>query len=154
MATVGAGVIVFRALPRTREFLLLRAVQGHWSPPKGHRDPDPAGQLEPERQTALRELCEESGIKDTDIILSESFRAVSLYQLPKPTRRVPSGLKRVAFFIGQVRDPEVTLTLQETEVQDSAWLELDRAIETLNFPEISTIMQQANAFLDSPECDI
>ncbi|MFH1332713.1 MAG: NUDIX domain-containing protein, partial [archaeon] len=50
-----AGVIVYN----NGEFLILQYTAGHWDFPKGHIEKG-----ETERETALRELKEETGITD------------------------------------------------------------------------------------------
>lgn len=51
------GVIPIRYAPE-REYLILRHVEGHWDFPKGHPEGDEA-----RRETAARELSEETGLK-------------------------------------------------------------------------------------------
>ena len=52
-----AGVILYRQLKDSREYLLLHYPGGHFDFPKGHLEQD-----ETEREAAYRELKEETGI--------------------------------------------------------------------------------------------
>ena len=54
-----AGGVVYRLRPdSTVEFLLIQDIKGRWTVPKGHVEPG-----ESYRQTALREITEEIGLK-------------------------------------------------------------------------------------------
>ena len=60
-----AGGIVFRMTPDNRdiEILLIQDSKDRWTIPKGHIEPG-----ETAKQTAVREIGEESGLKDVDVL--------------------------------------------------------------------------------------
>ena len=60
-----AGGIVFRMTPDNRdiEILLIQDSKNRWTIPKGHIEPG-----ETAKQTAVREIGEESGLKDVDVL--------------------------------------------------------------------------------------
>src|SRR5438552_19075973 len=95
-----AGVIVFRRADGEKLYLLLDYGK-YWDFPKGHIE---AG--EDEREAALRELGEETGI--SDIELMDDFRDERVYFFRPPGR----GLVRttVVFFIGEVESDQVKIS--------------------------------------------
>src|SRR5215212_8395082 len=97
-----AGVLVFR-IPRrgaNLEFLLLDYGR-YWDYPKGHVEKG-----EDDLTAALRELAEETGIKDTEII--DGFR----HQMTYFFRDKRKGLikKTVVFFLAQTQATELKLS--------------------------------------------
>lgn len=102
------GVIPFREVARKREYLVLLQANHCWSFPKGHMEPG-----ETERQTALRELYEETGLT---AVLVPGARTVSEYSIPPHTR------KRVVLFLGEVCGD---MKLQSTEILDYRWVTAD-----------------------------
>ena len=85
------GIVVFRHTSETNEdlFLLLQYPGGHYDFAKGHIE---KGDRE-EKQTALRELLEETGISDLEFV--EGFREEISYKYRRG-RRLSN--KQVIFF--------------------------------------------------------
>jgi len=101
-AVKSCGVMVFRREPEM-QFLLLRLPR--WVDlPKGHIE---AG--ETELECALRELREETGIEEIDLV--DGFRFPAIYY-PKYNRNGGETVeKTVVYFLGFVEgDPPITLT--------------------------------------------
>jgi len=73
MTTRASGLLIYRkSVAQQFEFLLLKCSRaGHWTPPKGHVD---AG--ENERQTAIRETREESGLLENQYKIDDRFEKV------------------------------------------------------------------------------
>ena len=98
------GVLVLRQQVDELYVVLLRhRFGGHWSFPKGHVE---AG--ESERQTALREVREETGL--TGIKLIDGFRESVEYS-PKPGVK-----KQVVYFLGTTEQEK--LIRQEEEISE------------------------------------
>ena len=98
------GVLVLRQQVDELYVVLLRhRFGGHWSFPKGHVE---AG--ESERQTALREVREETGL--TGIKLMDGFRESVDYS-PKPGVK-----KQVVYFLGTTEQEK--LVRQEEEISE------------------------------------
>jgi bis(5'-nucleosidyl)-tetraphosphatase len=98
------GVIVFRREPN-REFLLMKHA-ARWDLPKGHVD-----EGETDRECALRELEEETGITAGDIELDERFCFKNLYYVRD--KRFPNQLssKTLLIFLGWLqRDVPIAIT--------------------------------------------
>lgn len=112
----GAGVIVFRLQPdESMQFLLLRAKWGerNWGFPKGHREKKDVSLI----KCAMREMQEETGINERDLIPTKGFRHDVVYKMPQPTKRIPNGIKNVVLFAAEVVnfDQEIILSSEHEE---------------------------------------
>lgn len=100
------GVLVVRGQP-VEEFLLMRH-HDRWDLPKGHVEPG-----ESDRECALREMAEETGIAEDDIDLCDRFRFTTQYEV----RSRKTGLmtpKTLVIFLGRLlRDVPITVTEHE-----------------------------------------
>ena len=130
------GAIVFTRIDGAPHYLLVRAKdqpQGCHGFPKGHMEPG-----ETERETALREIFEETGVR---VRLLEGFRAVTEYPLPTP----PDTRKRVVFFLAQFKDQ--TVSIQKSELAGYALAPYDEALALTEFADSKQILTEAHAFL-------
>lgn len=131
-----AGVILFRLLPDgSREFLLLDYGK-HWDFAKGHVEPG-----EDDRAAALRELQEETGIRQADVI--EEFAHEIDYVFRGRDRQLIK--KTVIFFLGRTRDTEVRLSHEHVGF---AWLSEEPALKTLTYPNARAVLRAALATLN------
>lgn len=129
------GAVVFTRVGGVPHYLMIHQTAGHWGFPKGHRSPG-----ETERETALREIFEETGVR---VALLEGFQAVSEYDLPKK----PDTRKRVVFFLAEFQDQEVRV--QEAEVQNARLLPYRDALELLRHEDSRRVLTEAHAFLNT-----
>ena len=128
------GALVYRGEGNSTELLLLKhRCGGHWSFPKGHVE---AG--ENERQTALREVKEETGLT---IDLMDGFRECVEY-FPKPNVK-----KQVVYFIGVPEEGEV-LKRQEEEVSEIEWMPIEEAFHLVTFRNDKNLISRAKDFLN------
>ena len=131
-------------------FLLIQHQAGHWAFPKGHADPG-----ESALETAKRELEEETGIRDYEVLEEPSF--VEHYSFVQES--VPSSVKHYAFakegeliektvtyFVAFVNSMEVVL--QAEEVQNYAWSSFDEAINLITFDGNRGILREVKVYLD------
>lgn len=131
-------------------FLLIQHQAGHWAFPKGHADPG-----ESALETAKRELEEETGIRDYEVLEEPSF--VEHYSFVQQS--VPSSVKHYAFakegeliektvtyFVAFVNSREVVL--QAEEVQNYAWSSFDEAINLITFDGNRGILREVKVYLD------
>src|SRR5262249_34752311 len=102
---MSCGVLVFRDVP-DRAFLLLEH-HNRLDLPKGHREKG-----ESERECALRELEEETGIGPDEIALDPDFRYEVTYRVPEKRYGREIVEKTLVIFLGTLRR-EVRLTLTE-----------------------------------------
>ncbi|MCW3156651.1 NUDIX hydrolase [Micropruina sonneratiae] len=122
-----AGAIVLRR-PKGRQLQVLvvhRPSYNDWSLPKGKLDPDEylAG-------TAVREVVEESAVR---IRLTHP---VDRIQYP-----IPSGTKRVAYWLGTV--VEQGRFKANAEVDRRAWLTIDSALRRMTYADERRLVEQA-----------
>ena len=99
------GFLVFR--DDYKSFLLMQH-KTRWDLPKGHVDPG-----ETEMECALRELDEETGIKESQLTIDEHFRFVDEYTVyPKKFDRQPRE-KNLIIFLALIDDGETEIKLTE-----------------------------------------
>ncbi len=104
---------------------------GHWDFPKGKMQ-----EGESEKETALREVLEETGLS---INMKNDFREEVEYS---PS---PGVMKTVVFFLA--KPDNLRITLDEEEVEDFEWLSFDEAKDILTYQTGKDLLQKANAFL-------
>lgn len=129
-----AGVVLFNATGPEPEYLLLHYTAGHWDFPKGNIELG-----ETERQTAVREIREETGISDVTFI--EGFRHVVSYRYRKG-RRVVS--KEVVFFLAQTSAKDVVISHEHIGY---AWRRYDDALRQLTFKNARNLLAASRAFM-------
>ena len=129
------GIVLFYS----DEFLIIQhstesnELKGHWDFPKGHVEKG-----ESETQTALRELAEETGIKNLKLL--PGFSHNISYNLIKDEKEIS---KDVTFFVGVTNETNVILS---EEHQDYAWLTYDSAIERLTYNNAKESLAISNEF--------
>lgn len=132
-----AGVITYRNDPDAsggRVFLLLDYGR-YWDLPKGHLDKG-----EDDLTAALRELEEETGVNDAQVI--EGFAREMTYFF----RDRKKGLirKEVIFFLAETERTRIKLSHEHV---GSAFLPLEEAIERLTYRNAKEVMRAAGEFL-------
>jgi bis(5'-nucleosidyl)-tetraphosphatase len=128
------GVIPFYRKGQRVYFLLVQHNSGHWSFPKGHPE---AGETEVD--TARRELCEETGI--CDVALRAEPALEEEYTKPAWEDAQRTATKRVRYFLGEVRNPQVRL--QRAEIQDYCWAPYEEAREILTYESSRRLLERA-----------
>jgi 8-oxo-dGTP pyrophosphatase MutT (NUDIX family) len=132
-----AGIIVFRFDSGMKEpqFLLLDYGK-YWEYPKGHVE-----RGEDDLAAAVRELEEETGIDDVEIV--DGFEHEITYFF----RDKRKGLvrKTVVFFLGHTHRQDVKISHEHVGAD---FLSYDEAIERLGFKNSKAALSAAKAFLD------
>jgi bis(5'-nucleosidyl)-tetraphosphatase len=124
-----AGVIVFRKGESAENLYLLLDYGRYWDFPKGHIE---AG--EDERAAALRELSEETGI--IDVQLMDDFRHEIVYFFRPPGRGLVR--KTVVFFIGEAASEAVKISHEHVAYE---WLAGEKALGRVKYPTAKQVMQ-------------
>lgn len=152
-----AGAVVFRREDSKIYYLLLHYESGHWDFPKGHIEKG-----ENEAETVKREVAEETGLKDIEIIdgfkeyIKYFFRQT--YGLPQEEKKkVPWTFKIVVFYLAEVKTKEASPVRSGVsngvkisfEHQGYKWLAYEEALKQLTFKNAKEILKKANDFLIS-----
>ncbi len=128
------GCLVFTAESGKPSLLLIRNKRaGNISFPKGHVE-----EGETERQTAERELFEETGVS---LKITEPFRTVINYKISA------DALKDVVYFAAL--SDKVVLTPQEEEISEIFWVELDRVEDMLLYDNEKEVYKKAYSYMKS-----
>ena len=128
------GAIVFIRQKDGIKYLLLHYDAGHWDFPKGKQEKN-----EKEEQTALREIKEETGLEDVELI--DGFRESVKYFYKKNEETV---FKEVIFFLAETHTDAVTLS---NEHIGYAWVGYEHAEKKLTFNNAKELLGKANQFL-------
>lgn len=127
------GVVLVTA-QEPRQFLLLHYPNGHWDLAKGHVE-----EGEDEKETARRELEEETGIKEINFV--SGFREEISYKYYRQGRL---SNKQVVFFLATTPEKQIKLS---HEHQDHLWLPFEDALEKLSFDNARNLLKKAQKFL-------
>ncbi len=126
------GAIVFYRAPEDLMVLLVKNRNGrYWSFPKGHVELG-----ENERQTAIREIKEET---DLDVTIQPGFRETSDY--------CPFGKvrKRVVFFLAEAKSNDVHI--QESEIDYFIWVPFSQARSMCTYDNDLRVIDKAEQYL-------
>ncbi len=134
------GVIIFRKDKKTnsRKYLILHYAEHHWDYPKGHVEKE-----ESEEQTFRRELKEETGIKEINLITG--FKEKIEYSF---THKKVLISKEVIFYLAETEEEKVKLSDEHTSFK---WLKYEDALDQVTFNNAKTLLQKAEAFLNKLE---
>ena len=125
-----AGLVVFRIDGNDIIFLLLHYGRDYWGFPKGNIESG-----EKEKETAIREAEEETGL--SSIRLIDEFEARIEYFYKK--RGTPIH-KEVSYFLAETTDSNVRLSFEH---QGYKWLTFDEAISQMTFENDKEVLRAA-----------
>jgi bis(5'-nucleosidyl)-tetraphosphatase len=130
------GIIpVYRSGSEIRYLLILHVKGRHWAFPKGH-----ANEGESPEDAAQREFTEESGITDYSLIGDGTF--TENYTFLRDGRRYE---KTVLYYTAVVND--VTVTPQQTEIEDFKWAGYEEALGLITFEESRELLNRVHRYL-------
>mgnify|MGYP006275022685 FL=1 len=126
------GAVVFRKRFGRVRYLLIHQVDGNfWGFPKGH-----VNKGESERETAFREVLEESGLR---VRFKRGFCERTHY-LTQSSRK-----KEVVFFLSQVHGQSVHV--DGSEVDDYRWVSFDEARDLLPYENLKIVLEKARSYI-------
>jgi len=139
-----AGMILFRERKSNREYLILRynTSDHYWGFAKGHLEPG-----ETEEQAAFREIEEETGLKNIELI--EGFKERTRYFFKQDEKVL---FKEVTWFLGRVKDEQDGFVSHEHE--ELKWLSYEEAVKLLSFNEYKQLLEKAEKMLSGREAGI
>lgn len=129
------GAVVFCRKGDSIKYLLVCEHGGYWVFPKGHME-----EGESEKETALREIKEETGL---DVAFMEGFRVTDEHNLAR--EGCPNTIKQTVYFLAEYKEQD--FVAQEEEISEIALLDFETAMERLPFDGFRNILVQADSFL-------
>jgi len=132
-----AGFIVFsRDQDNQIEYLLLHYPGGHFDFAKGHLEKG-----ETEMQAALRELEEETGLKNIKVI--DGYCENLDYYFSKRGQKI---FKKVTFFLAETAQKEIKISFEH---RGSLWLPYAAALQKTTFQNAKDLLKKAHQFLEN-----
>ena len=136
MKETSAGAVVFREEKGNALYLLLHYEEGHWDFPKGHIEKG-----EEEKETAEREIEEETGIKKISFI--EGFKEKIKYFYKREGQTI---YKEVVFYLCETKESKIKISFEHIGYK---WLDYEDALNQLTFKNAKEILKKAHSFLNS-----
>ena len=141
------AIIFYREKDGIIKYLLLKHRAGHWNFPKGLIEKG-----EKLQEAALREVKEETGLKDVEFIngfketIRFFFRVKYDYQVKERGLKIgQTVMKFVTYFLMESKDKNVKLSFEH---EDFGWLEFNEAMEKFKkYKNSQEILKKANEFL-------
>lgn len=129
------GAVVFTREGEEILYAIVEESNGYHGFPKGHMEGD-----ETEKQTALREIWEETGLT---VSFVDGFQTGDEYPLIREGR--PDAYKKVMYFLAEYSGQ--TPCPRDQEVKAVLLLPYEKALETLELFSRKNILTEANRFL-------
>ncbi|MBP5245078.1 MAG: NUDIX domain-containing protein [Clostridia bacterium] len=126
------GAVLYTEVPGERKYILITNISGHIGFPKGHVEFG-----ETEKETALREIYEETGIH-TEII--DGFREYDNYKINNFIK------KKAIYFLAKFDPKDIKMDIME--ISEYRLLNYEDAMKTLNFKHDKKILEKAENFIN------
>ena len=131
------GAVMYTKKDGKRKYILITNISGHIGFPKGHIESG-----ENEKQTALREIYEETGVK-TKII--DGFRESYNYLINGFIK------KKAVYFLAEFDEEDIQMNIRE--ISEYRLVSFEEAYDTLNFKHDKDILKKADKFADELEAN-
>jgi bis(5'-nucleosidyl)-tetraphosphatase len=131
-----AGAVLFTNRDGGRKYLLLRYPAGHWDFPKGNME-----RGETEKETAIREVKEETGLENLKLI--DGFRRQIEYFYRRDGKSIH---KQVVYLLAEPPSATVKLSFEH---QDFGWFKFPEALEKVTYANSKKTLTEAQRFLDA-----
>ena len=133
------GAVIFRKEGDKVLFLLLHYHSGHWDYPKGHVE-----DAETDEQTLRREVEEETGITDIEIIPGFKKEIRYFYRAKgdekekrKESKRGLNIMKKVIFYLAETKTKDV----KTTEHVGFEWLNRESALKRITYKKSREVFE-------------
>ena len=127
------GAVVFTRANNRIEYVIIESTEGFHGFPKGHMEPGEA-----EKETALREVFEEVGLRPQ---ILDGFRTVDEHPIPQK----PGVMKQIVYFPAEYSDQEIVP--QRSELRSAGLFSFEEAMALLEFDSSRRILREADDFL-------
>ena len=132
---ISAGAVLYLVDENSEiTYLILNYNYGHWDFPKGNMEIG-----ETEIDTVFREVSEETGIKDLQII--NGFRQQISYKYKLVS-------KAVIYYLAETKSKKVVLSFEHINFE---WQTFEQALQKLSFENSKRVLRMANEFLLTAE---
>jgi bis(5'-nucleosidyl)-tetraphosphatase len=136
---ISAGAVLYLVDEHSEiTYLILNYNYGHWDFPKGNMEIG-----ETEIDTVFREVSEETGIIDIQII--NGFRQQISYKYRKKSKLVN---KAVIYYLAETKSKKVVLSFEHINFE---WQTFEQALQKLSFENSRRVLRIANEFLLTTE---
>ena len=129
-----AGAVVFRKEQGNAYYLVLQYDENYWGFPKGIIE-----EGEELRKTTMREIEEETGIKDIEFV--NGFREEIEYFFKKEGKTI---FKTNIYFLAETKTGEIKLSSEHVGFK---WLFYEQALNQLTFDNSKEVLKKANDFI-------
>jgi len=142
---ISAGFVVFRRTKEGPKFLLLYSGGKYWNFPKGKIEKD-----EKSMEAAVRETCEETGLKKNDLHVKRWFKAYERFTFYS-SREKKKIFKTIIFYLAETRKRQVILPIGQKgheRHEGYGWFVYKDARELLKqHKDSEAVLKQANDFI-------
>ena len=132
------GAVVFTREDGTVKYVIVRQKGGIWGFPKGH-----SKKFESPRQTALREVEEEVGLRPE---LIDGFKEEEMYNTQRGKHSVN---KKVTYFLAHYQDQPIVI--QKDELSKARLADYQQAMTLMSFDSKKRILTAADSFIREME---
>lgn len=116
-------------------YLLLHYEAGHWGFPKGNRESG-----ETKLETAIREINEETGLKNKNINFNDFKTDIDYFY----KRKGKTVYKVVTYFLAESDTDEIHISREHT---DFDWLSYQKALERLTYSNTQKVLKAVHTYL-------
>ncbi len=136
---ISAGAIVFRKIKKEIKYLLLKHIKNgtHWGFPKGRIE-----EREEIKETALREVREETGLKIKKLI--GEFKWEENYSfINKEGIKIK---KKVIYFLAEIEEEKTRLSKEHSKI---GWFSFNEALKKLEEPSLKNLLKKVDDLINS-----
>jgi bis(5'-nucleosidyl)-tetraphosphatase len=140
------GAVVFRQSDGANMFLLLHYRSGHWDFPKGHVEGN-----ETEHETLIREVAEEAGLTDLEIMPDFKTQTRFFYRagVEEKARRKEEGRsanvsKKVVYYLAETKTKQINISFEHIGFE---WLGYADALARITYDNSKNVLEKANKHL-------